>query len=200
VALTPVAALRPETFPGVAAKNVLKEFTMRCIVCLCLLALLIAASPARAQPSSAPENTRDVLLAGWIHLGEKVVKLADEFPEDKYDYKPVDTVRSFADVLRHVAFWNEYVAKAARGEKPDGRQNELPKAQFATKAAIVAALKSSLAMAASELRSSSPAPEPRATGLWMSFISHSSEHYGQLVVYFRMNGLVPPETRASGGN
>ena len=129
-----------------------------------------------------------------------MIKLAEEFPEEKYDYKPVETVRSFADVLRHVAFWNEWVARTARGEKPDGRQNELPKAQFATKASIVAALKSSLALAEAELKKAGSTPEPRSARLWMSFMSHSSEHYGQLVVYFRMNGLVPPETRESGGD
>jgi uncharacterized damage-inducible protein DinB len=171
---------------------------MRCIVCL--VALTAVTHPAYAQQPQRPESIREVLLGGWNEVGGKVVKLAEEFPEDKYEYKPVDTVRSFADVLRHVAFWNEYVAKAARGEKPDGRQNELPKAQFATKAAIVTALKSSLATAAEELKKSAATPETRAAGLWMAFISHSSEHYGQLVVYFRMNGLIPPETRASGGN
>jgi len=168
---------------------------MRCIALI--FALAVVAGPAYAQQAPRPENTRDVLLAGWNEIGEKVVKLAEEFPEAKYEYKPVDTVRSFADVLRHVAFWNEYVAKAARGEKPDGKQNELSKAQYATKAAIVAALKSSLAAAAAELKKAPAAPEPRATGLWSSFISHTSEHYGQLVVYYRLNGLVPPASRGS---
>lgn len=167
---------------------------MRCIAVV--FTLVVAAGPAYAQ-QPRPENIRDVILGGWNEVGEKVVKLAEEFPEDKYEYKPVDTVRSFADVLRHVAFWNEYVAKAARGEKPDGRQNELPKAQYATKATIVSALKSGLATAASELKKGPATPEPRAASLWMSFISHSSEHYGQLVVYYRLNKLVPPASRGS---
>jgi hypothetical protein len=160
------------------------------------LAVVITASSAAAQ-SPPPRSTRDVLLANWNEIGEKVVALAEEFPDDKYEYKPVDTVRSFADVLRHVAFWNQFVARTARGEKPDGRQNELPKAQFATKAAIVAALKASLADATSELQKSGASPDARAVGLWVSFIGHSSEHYGQLVVYYRMNGLVPPASRGA---
>jgi hypothetical protein len=168
---------------------------MRWIGFVCALTFL--ANPLYAQQPPRPDNTRDVLLAGWNEVGDKVVKLAEEFPEGKYDYKPVDTVRTFADVLRHVAFWNEYVAKAARGEKPDGSQNELPKAKFATKAAIVAALKSSVEAGAAELKKSGASPEPKATGLWMSFISHSSEHYGQLVMYYRMNSLVPPASRGS---
>lgn len=167
---------------------------MRCIALV--FALVVAAGPAYAQQPK-PENTRDVLLGGWNDIGEKFVKLAEEFPEAKYEYKPVDTVRSFADVVRHVAFWNDYVTKTARGEKPDGRPNELPKAQYATKAAIVAALKASQAAGAAELKKAAASLEPRATGLWSSFISHTSEHYGQLVVYYRMNGLVPPASRGS---
>jgi hypothetical protein len=105
--------------------------------------------------------------------------------------------RTFGDVLRHVAFWNQWVAKTARGEKPDGRQNELPKAEFNTKTKVVAALKSSLAEAANELKKQSPSLEPKQASLWGSFIAHSSEHYGQLVVYYRLNGLVPPASRGT---
>jgi hypothetical protein len=87
-----------------------------------LAAALTAGHAASAHQPARPENTRDVLLANWNEIGEKVVKLAEEFPEGKYDYKPVDGVRTFADVLRYVAFWNEYVAKAARGEWFELRQ------------------------------------------------------------------------------
>lgn len=162
-----------------------------------ILPALFVAAPVRAQQPPAPDNTRDLLLASWNDIGEKVVKLAEEFPEDKFDYKPVESVRTFGDVLRHVAFWNQYVAKAARGEKPDGKANELPKAQYASKAALVSVLKSSLADAEAALKKMPPSPEPRAAGLFVAFIGHSSEHYGQLVVYYRMIGLVPPASRGS---
>jgi len=49
------------------------------------------------------------------------------------DFKPTPDVRTFADVMRHVAFWNLYVQKTARGEKLDAKQNELPKAEYPTK-------------------------------------------------------------------
>ena len=160
-------------------------------------AVLLVAVPARAQQPSRPDTVRDVFLAGWNEVGEKLVKMAEEFPEDKFEYKPADGVRTFGDVLRHVAFWNQWVAKTARGEKPDGRQNELPKADFSTKAKVVAVLKSSLAEAANELKKQAASPAAREAGLWTSFIGHSSEHYGQLVVYYRLNGLVPPASRGT---
>jgi uncharacterized damage-inducible protein DinB len=160
-------------------------------------ASLLIVQLAYAQQPPRPENVRDVFLAGWNDTSEKLVKMAEDFPEDKFDYKPAEGVRTFGDVLRHVAFWNEWVARTARGEKPDGRQNELPRAEFNTKAKVVAALKSSVAEAASELKKQSPSLEPKHASLWGSFISHSSEHYGQLVVYYRLNGLVPPASRGT---
>lgn len=148
---------------------------------------------AQQKPVEDP-SLRDLLLEQWNEIGDKVIKMAEEFPEDKYEFRPAKEVRTFADVLRHVAFWNDWVARTARGEKPDGKPNELPKVQFATKAQIVDALKRNTAAAASQLKSGA-APAGKAAGLWTAFIGHSSEHYGQLVVYYRLNGLVPPASR-----
>jgi hypothetical protein len=156
---------------------------------------LLGSGTARAQTAKPDPTLRDVLLRQWSDIGEKVVKMAEEFPEDKYDFRPVNGVRTFADQLRHVAFWNGFVAKSARGEKADGKLNELPKAEYPTKAKIVAALKSSLADATALLKNGSAAPTPKLTDLWVSFTEHSGEHYGQLVVYYRLNGIVPPASR-----
>jgi len=150
---------------------------------------------ARAQAPKPDPTVRDVLLKQWTDISEKVVKLAEEFPEDKYEFRPVPGVRTFADNLRHVAFWNGYVAKTARGEKADTKQNELPKAQYGTKAAIIKALKDSLADATAQLKSGPATPTAKLTDLWVSFTEHSGEHYGQMVVYYRLNGIVPPESR-----
>jgi len=152
---------------------------------------------ASAQTPKPDQTHRDVLLRHWTEIGDKVVKMAEEFPEDKYEFKPVPAVRSFADNLRHVAFWNTYVTAMVKGEKLDPKINELPKAQYATKAAIVKALKSSLDEATDLLKKSPPAPSDKVSNLWVSFIEHSGEHYGQLVVYYRLNNVVPPASRGS---
>ena len=157
--------------------------------------VLFASGTAHAQTPKPDATTRDVLLRQWTEIGEKVVKLAEEFPEDKYEFRPVPGVRTFGDNLRHVAFWNGYVAKTARGDKVDAKQNELPKAEYATKAKIVAALKSSLADATAQLKNGPATPTPKLMELWVSFTEHSGEHYGQMVVYYRLNGLVPPASR-----
>jgi hypothetical protein len=162
------------------------------------LVMLGHATSASAQ-SAKPEPThRDVLLRHWTEIGDKVVKMAEEFPEQKYEFRPVAGVRTFADNLRHVAFWNTFVSKTVKGEKVDPKVNELPKADYPTKAAIVKALKSSLDEATDLLKKSPPSPSAKVSDLWVSFIEHSGEHYGQLVVYFRLNGIVPPASRGGG--
>jgi hypothetical protein len=176
----------------------LKEAAMRLIrlgPVVVSVFVLFGSGTAAAQTPKPDATTRDVLLRQWTEIGEKVVKLAEEFPEDKYEFRPVPGVRTFADNLRHVAFWNGYVAKSARGEKADGKLNELPKAEYATKAKIVAALKSSLADATAQLKNGPATPTTKLTDLWVSFTEHSGEHYGQMVVYYRLNGIVPPASR-----
>jgi DinB superfamily len=150
---------------------------------------------ALAQAAKPDPTNRDVLLQQWSEIGEKVVQLAEQFPEEKYDFRPVAAVRTFADQLRHVAFWNTYVAKTVRGEKVDPKINELSKADYPSKAAIVKALKSSLAEATDLLKQAPASPAAKSTGLWVAFIEHSGEHYGQMVVYYRLNGIVPPASR-----
>jgi hypothetical protein len=163
---------------------------------LAVFVFVVAGSGTAWSQAPKPDETlRDVLLKQWTDISEKVVQLAEQFPEDKYDFKPVAGVRTFGDQLRHVAFWNGYVAKSARGEKADGKLNELPKSEYPTKAAVVKALKSSLAEATALLKQGPATPSVKLTNLWVSFTEHSGEHYGQLVVYYRLNGIVPPASR-----
>jgi hypothetical protein len=169
------------------------------LVLIPVLALLGHAGATHAQTPKPDPTLRDALLRHWTEIGGKIVKMAEDFPEDKYEFRPTPEVRTFADNLRHVAFWNDYVAKTIKGEKADPKQNELPKAQYATKAAIVKALKSSLDEATALLKQSPVTPPMKQADLWVSFIEHSGEHYGQLVVYYRLNKLVPPASR-TGGN
>jgi uncharacterized damage-inducible protein DinB len=141
------------------------------------------------------ETVASKLINRWQSVGEKVVLLAEEFPENKYKYKPVERVRSVADVFRHVAFWNQFVADSARGQKADDRANELPEFEYGTKAKILAALKRSIADATSALREHQAAMSPETAEMLVTFIEHNCEHYGQLVVYARINGIVPPVSR-----
>jgi hypothetical protein len=135
------------------------------------------------------------LIGRWEQVCQKLTALAEEVPENKFDYRPVQVVRTFADVLRHVAFWNQYVADSARGRKGDDTANELPRDGYSTKTRIVDALKRSAADAADALKENASGLSPEMAEMVVTFIEHNCEHYGQLVVYARLNQIVPPASR-----
>jgi|SRR5689334_937182 len=139
---------------------------------------------------------RDVLVTRWSEIGDKMVRLAEAFPEDRYEARPVPDVRSFADQLRHVAFWNRYVQKTLRREEADGQANELPRASYPTKAKLVKVLRSTFDDVAKELGAMNGSAGNADADTMVSFIEHSGEHYGQLVLYARLNGVVPPASQA----
>lgn len=137
-----------------------------------------------------------LLVAKWEEIANKLATLAGEFPEEKFESRPVDDVRTCGDVLRHVAFWNQYVADTLSGKKADDSSNELSRTRFATKARIVEALERSSHEAVVALKGRQSDVDPKTVELMVSFIEHTCEHYGQLAVYSRLMGIVPPASRA----
>jgi uncharacterized damage-inducible protein DinB len=135
------------------------------------------------------------LIGRWELACQKLVALAEEIPGTKFEYRPLDGVRTFANVLRHVAFWNRYVADSANGRKGDDTANELPRDEYPTKTQIVEALKRSAADAADALKGNASGLSPEMAEMVVTFIEHNCEHYGQLVVYARLNGIIPPASR-----
>lgn len=161
---------------------------------LAIASIALLPVAAAAQPAPAPE-VRDLLLRQWTETSDKIIAMAEDFPEAKFDYRATPDVRTFADNLRHVAFWNQYVEKQLKGEKLDPAINELAKTDYPTRAKIVQVLKESAAAAAAALKAQPAMPSASVIGLFDTFTEHAGEHYGQLVVYYRLNGLVPPESR-----
>jgi hypothetical protein len=136
-----------------------------------------------------------LLISRWELTAAKLADLAREFPEDQYETAPAPGTRTFAEVLRHVAFWNQYVAQSARRQKADDATNELPKAKYGTKAQLIAVLAESAGDALAALREQRGGLNADQMALAESFIEHTCEHYGQLVVYSRRAGVVPPASR-----
>jgi uncharacterized damage-inducible protein DinB len=135
------------------------------------------------------------LIERWEQVCQKMTVLAEAVPENIFDYRPVDGVRTFADILRHVAFWNGHVADSAHGRKGDDTANELPKDEFSTKTRIISALKHNAASATEALKENPSGLSPDMAEMVVIFIEHTCEHYGQLVVYARLNGIIPPASR-----
>ena len=179
------------------------------VVAMALLAaapLLAQAEKAPPPPKPAPSNVDEVLNA-WRDPARKIIAMAEDFPEDKYDYKPSKEVRSFAEQLLHIAGGHELFIKAAKGEKWTEADGNPPRSQYPNKAAIVAFVKKSFDDVNAYVKSQGEIGLAKAikvpfenrliiqSALWMEYVQHDAEHYGQLVVYYRLNGIVPPESR-----
>lgn len=143
---------------------------------------------------SAGSPWSEVAVARWSDIADKIVTLAEEFPAEKYEDRPASGIRSFAEQLRHVAFWNGYVQKTLCRVEADGDANELPRETYPTKSKIVGVLRDSFDSVKAELANGS-VREASDLNTVISFVEHNGEHYGQLVIYCRLNGIVPPASR-----
>jgi len=146
-----------------------------------------------------------VVLDSWNEVGRKLIAMAEDFPEDKYDFKPTPAQRSFAEQLLHAAGSNYFFTNPVMGKEQQAAED--PKRdQYKSKADIVAFVKKSFADGAAAIQSKDekglmtevvyyPGQKARVLDIAYGLIEHSGEHYGQLVVYYRLAGLVPPESR-----
>jgi uncharacterized damage-inducible protein DinB len=154
---------------------------------------MAAAYGQESGSAPVPRTVAQVLADGWDEVGHKIVEMASEFPEDKYNFKPAPEVRTFAEQLLHAATGTVYLAKVAHGEKT--KYVELQREKYPTKADIVGVLKRSFDEVSSLLKAQGDEQAKARPGLWIGLLEHAGEHYGQLVVYYRLNGIVPPESR-----
>jgi len=157
---------------------------------------------AAVRPAD-PESK--VVLDSWNEIGRKLTALAEDFPEDKYDFRPTPAQRSFAEQLLHAAGSCYYFTNPAMGLKPPAAEDP-KREQYKSKADIVAFVRKSFADGAAAIQSKGeeglmtevvyyPQQKARVIDIAYGIIEHSGEHYGQLVVYYRLAGLVPPESR-----
>src|SRR6202521_2467385 len=111
-----------------------------------LLSMPAMAQNSATKPALSPSQA---VLASWTDIGRKLIAMAEDFPEDKYDFKPVPVQRSFADQLLHVAGSNDLFTQVAKGQKPVDDES---RAHYPTKAAVVAYLKKSFAQGAAVIQ------------------------------------------------
>lgn len=189
---------------------------MRVIATSIVIGLL--ASPAFAQnapagqaPSQAPDAGAVLVRIAqnaWAGAKRNIVESANQMPEADYGFKPVDTVRTFGQILAHVADSNYFYCARSKGEAPPVPDGTLEKTAT-TKAAIVKALGESVAYcdavyaaltaaSAAEMVKAGNNQIPRVQPLF-SNVSHNVEHYGNLVTYFRIKNMVPPSSKREGG-
>jgi uncharacterized damage-inducible protein DinB len=167
------------------------------------LALAQGAAPAK-PPVGTPVAPAEVYGKLLSQLESEFVGAAEAMPEDKYNFAPGATagefkgVRSFADQVKHVAEANGYFFHDPTKPVVDNRADF---EKLKTKAEIVKALKDSFVMAHAYTDSITPenafvtTSNGTRAGMAAFGMAHLMDHYGQMVVYLRMNGIVPPASR-----
>ncbi len=161
------------------------------------------------QPPSPARSRSDEMLERWNDIGNKLVAMAQDFPEDKYDYKLQKDERTFAENLLHAAALDFVLIRRISGSKigPDFGEGDNPSRDaFKTKADVVKFVQEAVADGAQVIQQQGDAGLDKTSKffgnrlahnsyIWTFAIEHGGEHYGQLVVYYRANNLVPPDTR-----
>ena len=179
--------------------------------------LLAAASlPARAQTSDAgyadalSPSMASVIKVMHASVRRNLAEAAEAMPADEYAFKPTPAVRSFGEVIGHVINANFFFCAQVKGEKSPGTQNY---EKVADKAALVKALNDSLAYCdgiynettdanfQTLVKVAPPSTNQTPRGMLLMFnTTHNQEHYGNLVVYMRLKGHVPPSTARAQAN
>ena len=164
-----------------------------------------AQTSATANPISAGVRT------AWESGKRNLTRSAELMPEKDYSFRPVDTVRTFGQILAHVAGANYVFCAAAKGEPSPHAEAAFEKTAT-TRAQIIKVLGESIAYcdaayaALDDKRAGETIEMPfgmgkgaRALPLMVNS-GHVQEHYGNLVTYFRMKKMVPPSTKREGGS
>jgi uncharacterized damage-inducible protein DinB len=174
-----------------------------------------AAAPAsvpQAQPSPPP-TIASAVDSEISNIERQVIDVAEAMPEDKYNFSPESLnipgsdfkgVRTFAVQVKHVAASNYFIWSHLTGDKlPEGLKDGNGPENLKTKAEIIKFLQDSFALghrAAATLTTENmlqTAEGSKSSRLHLATfgVAHAFDHYGQMVEYLRMNGIVPPASR-----
>lgn len=180
---------------------------MRTTLRILMVCLLVPAAAALAQEkpaAAAPDNP----LSAWnkkayTRLKDILLRSAEKMPEENYSFKPTEAVRSYGQIIGHVADAQYLFCSLALGEKNPGLNIEHTKT---SKADLIAALNAGFAYCDKAYDSMTDASAvqtiklfgndaPRLSALTVNNM-HDMEHYGNLVTYMRLKNIVPPSSEA----
>jgi uncharacterized damage-inducible protein DinB len=170
-----------------------------------------AQEQTQSQPPRPARSRAEETLDLWNEIGNKLIAMAQDFPEDKYDFKLQKDERAFAENLLHVAAVDYDLIRAVSESKlgPDfGKNKHNPSRDtYKTKADVVKLLERAVSDGAAVIQQQGDAGLDKTTKFpfgnrivrnsytWTFVIEDSGEHYGQLVAYYRANNMVPPASR-----
>jgi uncharacterized damage-inducible protein DinB len=158
------------------------------VVSMALLALT-AVSAAAQNPVS------DAMRSSWNGVKRNIKESAELMPAENYDFKPTPEVRSFGAILAHVAGASYMFCASAKNEKAPFEEDSF-EGKLTTKAQLVKVTNDAIAYCDGAFAAlTDAAPDGKHVDSLLRQIGHDNEHYGNLVTYFRLKGLVPPSSR-----
>lgn len=189
------------------------RMTLAALALAATTALVACTSPAppapeateapAAAPAAGQASVRGDLIKDWQDQKDAMLKIADAMPEDKFGFKPTPAQRSFGEQVMHAASTNVELLMALGGA---AAAPAFSAESAKTKADILKALADSYDYAIALLNEQSDAginetidagflgQSTRARAFWF-LLGHSMDGYGQMAVYLRLNGVVPPASR-----
>lgn len=170
---------------------------------IALLLAIAVATPAYAQTAkTAADPGVGASRAIWQMQSNYVLKSAEQMPEAEYGFRPAPTVRTFGQMIGHVAGAQNMFCAAVLGEA--GKPEDDIEKRVTTKTDLIAALKASTAYcarayaltdaAAAATVSMFGADQTKMFALQLN-AAHNAEHYGNLITYLRIKGMVPPSSQ-----
>jgi hypothetical protein len=185
-------------------------FTLMVVALIAMLVTFVSAQEKKTpEPAKPAQSSSQELLWGWNGVGGKLIAMAEDFPEGKYNFKAQKEERTFGENLRHVASANYTMINAIKGSVVGytGNDDSL-RVKYPTKTDIVKYLKQVFADGAELIKAQGDNGLTREFKYpwggnfmvhgwfgWAGILEHAGEHYGQLVVYYRLNDMVPPSSR-----
>ena len=172
---------------------------MRTVLRALSICLMLAAAVAAAQENTNPNPFSTFNKAAYARLKGIMLASAEKMPEESYSFKPVDTVRSYGQLVGHLADAQYLFCSIALGEKNPAPNVEKTKT---SKADLIAALKEAEAYCDKAYDTMTDASGAQMVKLFGNDTPkldvlvvnnmHNMEHYGNMVTYMRIKGIVPP--------
>ena len=169
---------------------------------LSIALLTLCAAPALAQAPASPANPAVSSVAGvYAPVRAYLAAAAEQMPEADYGFRPTPEVRSFGQLIGHIANAQFMICSMALGETSPATQNY---EQVTAKAALIEALRASSALCDRAYQQSDAAAmqtgrlfgqERTRLAMLALNAAHDFEHYGNIVTYMRLKGMVPPSSQ-----
>ena len=157
-----------------------------------ILAVSLILSVANLAAQQGGPTLEERAISGWKTVHKKILDMAGDFPEEKYDSRPHPDSRSFIEEIQHVTIGAEMFAAQLRGEPFNyGERVKFYSERETTRAVLAADLERAIESVIGLLEGEGETQNRQGLAYWLG---HQSEHYGKLTAIYRINNLVPPAT------